>query len=111
MLTASLAFGLVYGKWGLPGHLQGRAVFFVPFLSAVYLLMGKLVLSGLTARASVKHGAERGRFWRARPVCRWSFFVAALWTAPSGWLAIALAVHPLQTFQGKWETIGYVENP
>ena len=112
MLIASLAFGLVYGKWGLPGYLQGRAVFFVPFLSAVYFLIGKLVLLWIDSQSL-------GEAWRGtRAILAGSagltlvLLVAALWTSAVGlgW-AIALAVTHYKRSRGKWETIGYVENP
>ena len=45
LMAVSFLLGLIYGKWGLPGHLLGRAVLFVPFLAAAYMILGRLILS------------------------------------------------------------------
>ena len=109
LLAASLVFGLVYGKWGLPGFLQGRAVYFVPPLAAIYFVVGRFVL------AAIDHEALAGGWTETLPLLTtWAgltlilLFAALSTTAVGlGW-AIALAVTHWKRSRGQWETIGYV---
>ena len=112
LLVVSLAVGLVFGRWGLPGRLQGRSVYWVPPLSIVYLLAGVVIMtlvSGLSI-SQVPH-IIAGLFG-GRPGLSLLLIHAAMMTAGAGlgW-AIALAVTDRKRNTGKWETIGYVEQP
>ena len=112
LLVASLAVGLVFGRWGLPGRLQGKSVYWVPPLSIVYLLAGVVIMtlvSGLSI-SQVPH-IIAGLFG-GRPGLSLALIHAAMMTAGAGlgW-AIALAVTHRKRNSGKWETIGYVEQP
>ena len=110
LMAAAFLWGLVCGKWGLPGYLQGRAVLFVPPLAAVYFVVGRLVLSW------IDHGGLGAAWQSTQPLVTTSaglmlvLLYAALSTAAVGvgW-AIALAITRRKRLHGKWETIGYVE--
>ena len=110
LLVASLVFGLVYGRWGLPGYLQGRAVYFVPPLAAIYFAVGCLVLFAVEAGGL---GGGWGRCWSmlgtAAGLTLMLIYVSLSTAAVGvGW-AVALAVTHHKRSRGKWETIGYVE--
>jgi hypothetical protein len=110
LLAVCLVLGLVYGRWGLPGHLQGRSVYFVPLLSALYFCGGTLALSACD-------GGSFGAGWRdvVRLVSTSQgltlvLIYASLSTSAAGlgW-AVALAVTQIMRRRGKWETIGFVQ--
>ncbi len=110
LMAVSFLLGLVYGKWGLPGYLLGRAVLFVPFLAAAYMILGRLILSW------IDHGGLGAAWQSTQPLLTTRagltlvLLYAALTTAAVGigW-AVTLAITHHKRSHGKWETIGYVE--
>ena len=110
LMAVSFLLGLVYGKWGLPGYLLGRAVLFVPFLAAAYMIVGWQILS------RIDHGGPAAAWQNTQPLLTTGaglalvLLYAALTTAAVGigW-AVALAITHHKRSHGKWETIGYVE--
>ncbi len=112
LLVVSLAVGLVFGRWGLPGHLQGKAVYWVPPLSVLYLLIGIVVISLVGSPAIGQAPQIVADFFSSGPGIMMAVIHAAMMTAGAGlgW-AIALAVTNHKRNTGKWETIGYVEQP
>lgn len=111
LFVLSLAMGLVYGKWGLPGHLQGRAVYFVPPLAVVYFVAGSLALHAIAAEGNFGQSAARAGELLGSPAGLTLLGIyAALSTSAVGlgW-AISLAVTLWQRRRGKWETIGPAE--
>ncbi|HOI54875.1 MAG TPA: hypothetical protein PLP01_06470 [Phycisphaerae bacterium] len=110
LAALSLAIGLVFGRWGQPPRLQGRAMFWVPPLTVLYVVLGVVVM-GLLSGA----GARDSLYWVGNLLGTAEGLVslglyAALMTlsAGLGWL-VALAVADHRRRSGKWETIGYVE--
>jgi hypothetical protein len=112
LMLISLVCGLVYGRWGLPGYLQGRSVFVVPPLSAAYFVIGWSTLKWL-------EGGTVGAAWQAARgllSCWAGASLVLLYAAMStsavglGW-AVALAITHFKRQHGKWETVGYVERP
>jgi hypothetical protein len=109
-LVVSLATGLVFGKWGLPGHLQRRSLYYVPLLSAVYILAGYLAISVLFygfadglrfGLNSIFHDASAAIF-------AVFYMIASTLAVGLGW-ATALAITHHQQTHGRWETISYDE--
>lgn len=110
LLVTSLVLGLVYGRWGLPGYLQGRAVFFVPILGAVYFLGGALALESVSTGSFGQGWSGLTHLVTSSPGLTLVLIYACLATSAVGlgWAA-ALAVTQVKRRRGKWETIGYVE--
>jgi len=112
LLVAGLVIGLVFGRWGLPGHLQGRSVYWVPPLSIVYLLIGTVIMTVVGGDSISQAPHIMAGLFGDRPGLSLALIHAAMMTAGAGlgW-AIALAVTHRKRNSGKWETIGYVEQP
>ncbi|MBN2582475.1 MAG: hypothetical protein JXL80_05360 [Planctomycetes bacterium] len=112
LMILSLVIGLVFGRWGLPGHLQGRAVYCVPVLSVLYVLAGTIIMTpigGLTLKDAPRMVADL--FGSTSGLVSLGLYAALMTTGVGlGWAA-ALAVTHHQRKSGKWETIGYVERP
>jgi hypothetical protein len=112
MAAMSLAIGLVFGRWGLPGRLQGRALVWVPPLSVLYVLLGVVVMGPVSGT-----GVRESLFLVGSLVSTLAGLIAlglyaSLMTLSTwlGWVvALAVTVHRRQN--GKWETIGYVDRP
>lgn len=112
LLVWALVCGLIYGRWGLPGYLQGRSVLIVPLTAAVYFVAGWFTLKwieGKTLEAGWQAVRALTSGW---PGLSLVLLYAALSTSAAGlgWAA-ALAVTAHKRRHGKWETIGYVERP
>ena len=110
LAAVSCIVALTYGKWGLPGHLQGRSILVTPFLAAVYFVLGRMIL--LWVDEGSFEAGWRGAWgllssWQGPTL----MLLYAAMTAAAigiGW-AIALAVTYIMRSRGRWETIGYVE--
>jgi hypothetical protein len=109
LLAASLVFGLIYGRWGLPAYLQGRAVYFVPPLAAIYFVIGRLVLAAIDRETLAGGWTETLPLLKTSAGLTLILLYAALSTAAVGlgW-AVALAITHWKRSRGQWETIGYV---
>lgn len=110
LLVASLVMGLTYGRWGLPMHLQGRAVYFVPPASAVYFAAGTLALFAVSGDGFAAGWKETTHLVTTSAGLTLVLIYACLATSAVGlgW-SLALAVTRRKRTSGKWETIGYVE--
>lgn len=111
LLLAALVFGLICGKRGLPGHLQGRAVFFVPPLSAVYFIAGCLLVICLGDQGTETGWAAVRDLLGSLTGLTLVLLYAALSTSAVGigW-AIALAITRIQRSRGMWRMTDKVEN-
>lgn len=112
LLVASLVLGLVYGRWGLPGHMQGSSVYFVPPLAAVYFIAGTLVLFAVDGDGLAAGWTETQRLVTSVAGLTLVGIYAALSTSAVGvgW-AVALAVTWHKRARGKWETVPPVDHP
>lgn len=112
LLALALLCGLVYGKWGLPGYLQGRSVLVVPLLAAAYFVVGWLGLTWIDTGTFTEALASAGSLVSGWPGLSLVLLYASMSTSAAGlgWAA-ALAVTAHKRRHGKWETIGYVERP
>jgi len=110
LMVFSLLMGLVYGRWGLPGYLQGRAVFFVPPLAAVYYILGSMILFAVDGRSVAAGWSDTWPMLGSSAGLTLLAIYVSLSTAAVGlgW-TVALAVTHHKRRQGKWETIGYVD--
>jgi hypothetical protein len=110
LAALSLAIGLIFGRWGLPARLQGRAMFWVPPLSVLYVTVG-VVAMGLLSGAGVRDTLCWVGDLLGTPDGLVSLgLYAALMTlsAGFGWL-VAMTIADHRRRRGQWETIGYVE--
>ena len=110
LALVSLAMGLVYGRWGLPGYLQGRAVYFVPPLAAVYYILGSMIVFAVDGRSVAAGWRDTWQMLGSSAGLTLLAIYVSLSTAAVGlgW-AVALAVTRHKRRRGKWETIGYVD--
>lgn len=108
LALASFVMGLVYGRWGLPGHLQGRAVFVVPPLAVVYFVAGALTLFTLDTDSLGAGWRDVGRLLTHAAGLTLTLIYMLLSTAAVGlgW-AISLAVTHRQRASGRWETVNH----
>ncbi|HOI56192.1 MAG TPA: hypothetical protein PLP01_13150 [Phycisphaerae bacterium] len=112
LMLFSLVCGLVYGRWGLPGYLQGRTVLVAPVLSAACFVIGWSTLMWIeegTVGAAWQAACGLLSGWAGASLV---LLYAAMSTSAVGlgWAA-SLAVTHFKRQHGKWETVGYVEQP
>jgi len=110
LTLATFFLGLMYGRWGLPARLQGKALLYTPLLAMVYFLVGAVGYYMIVAGSPATAVGQVGTLLASVPG-RATFVIYVVFSAVAvalGWSA-AYTIADYQRRRGRWETVGYFD--